>query len=82
VEAKVQGASQIAQDALHCDKVRLPGIMHMKVNLLDSIGDVGLVNIKYCWALMRLLNQVGSATGGPKVVETLAYVSTGVETGF
>jgi hypothetical protein len=41
VEAKVQGASQIAQDTLHHDEVRLPGIMHLKTNLLDSVGDVG-----------------------------------------
>jgi hypothetical protein len=41
VEAKVQGASQIAQDALHRGEVKLPGIMHMKTNLLDGVGDVG-----------------------------------------
>jgi hypothetical protein len=34
VEAEVQGASQIAQDALHRGEVRLPGIVHMKANLL------------------------------------------------
>jgi hypothetical protein len=41
VEAKVQGASQIAQDVLHRGEVRLPGIMHMKANLLDGVGDIG-----------------------------------------
>jgi hypothetical protein len=40
-EAEVQGASQIAQDALHRSEVRLPGNMHMKSNLLDDVGDVG-----------------------------------------
>jgi hypothetical protein len=40
VEAEVQGASQIAQDALHRGEVRLPGIVHMKANLLYNIGDV------------------------------------------
>jgi hypothetical protein len=41
VEAEVQGASQIAQDALHRGEVRLLRIMHMKANLLDDICDVG-----------------------------------------
>jgi hypothetical protein len=41
VEAEVQGASQIAQDTFHCGDVRLPGIMHMKANVLDGVGDVG-----------------------------------------
>jgi hypothetical protein len=40
VEAEVQGASQITQDVLHRGEVRLPEIMHMKANLLDSVGDV------------------------------------------
>jgi hypothetical protein len=40
VEAEVQGVSQIAQDVLHRGEVRLPGIMHMKTNLLDGICDV------------------------------------------
>jgi hypothetical protein len=40
VEAEVQGASQIAQDMLHHGEVSLPGIMHMKANLLDDVGDV------------------------------------------
>jgi hypothetical protein len=40
VEAEVQGASQIAQDALHRGEVRLPGIVHMKANLMYGIGDV------------------------------------------
>jgi hypothetical protein len=40
VEAEVQGASQIVQDVLHCSEVRLSGIMHMKANLLDEVGDV------------------------------------------
>jgi hypothetical protein len=42
VEAEVHEASQIAQDALHRVDVRLPRIMHMKANLLDDIGDVGV----------------------------------------
>jgi hypothetical protein len=41
VEAEVYGASQIAQDALHHGEVRLPGIVHMKANLLYGVGDVG-----------------------------------------
>jgi hypothetical protein len=40
VEAEDQGASQIAQDALHRGEVRLPGIVHMKANLMYGIGDV------------------------------------------
>jgi hypothetical protein len=40
VEAKVQGAAQIAQDALHRGEVRLLGIMQTKANLLDGIGGV------------------------------------------
>jgi hypothetical protein len=42
VEAEVQGPSQIAQDALHRGDVRFLGIMHMKANLLDGVGDVGV----------------------------------------
>jgi hypothetical protein len=42
----------------------------------------GQVNIKYWRAPMRLLKWVGSATGDTDSVETLAYVSTGVKTGF
>jgi hypothetical protein len=45
VEAEVQGASQIAQDALHRWEVR--GIMHMKANLLNGVGDVGAGEIRY-----------------------------------
>jgi hypothetical protein len=41
VDAEVQGALQIAQDAFHCGEVRLTGIMHMKANLLDGVDDVG-----------------------------------------
>jgi hypothetical protein len=41
VEAEVHGASQIVQDALHRGDVRLPRIMHMEVDLLGGIGDVG-----------------------------------------
>jgi hypothetical protein len=40
VEVEVQGASQIAQEALYRDEVRLPGIMHVKEDLLDDVGDV------------------------------------------
>jgi hypothetical protein len=36
----VQGASQIAQYALHRGEVRLSGIVHMKANLLYGVGDV------------------------------------------
>jgi hypothetical protein len=42
VEVKVHEASQIAQDTLDHIKVRIPGIMHMKANLLDGVGDVGV----------------------------------------
>jgi hypothetical protein len=42
VEAEVQGASQIAQDVFHHIEVRLPKIMHMKANLLDGVGDIGV----------------------------------------
>jgi hypothetical protein len=40
VEAEVQGASWIAQDVLQCGEVRVPGIMHLEVDLLDGGGDV------------------------------------------
>lgn len=39
-EAEVQGAPQIAQDALHRGEVGLPWVMHMKADLLDGVGDV------------------------------------------
>jgi hypothetical protein len=41
VEGEVQGASQIAQDALYHSEVRLLGIMHMEADLLNCVGDVG-----------------------------------------
>jgi hypothetical protein len=41
VEVEIQGASQIVHDVLHRGEVRLPEIMHMEVDLLDSVGDVG-----------------------------------------
>jgi hypothetical protein len=56
VEAKVQRASQIAQDVLHCSEVRLPRIMHMKTNLLDTVGDIKRVNVRYWRAPVKLLN--------------------------
>jgi hypothetical protein len=56
VEAKVQRASQIAQDVLHRSEVILPRIMHMKTNLLDSVGDIKRVNIRYWRAPVKLLN--------------------------
>jgi hypothetical protein len=56
VEAEDQGASQIAQDALHRGEVRLPGIMHVKTNLLDDVGDVGTGEHQYWRAPVRLLN--------------------------
>jgi hypothetical protein len=40
----------------------------------------GWVNVRYWRAPARLLNYVGSATVVPEVAETLACVSTGVET--
>jgi hypothetical protein len=42
VEVEVHEASQIAQDTLDHIKVRIPEIMHMKANLLDGVGDVGV----------------------------------------
>jgi hypothetical protein len=56
VEAEDQGASQIAQDTLHRGEVRLPGIMHVKTNLLDDVGDVGTGEHQYWRAPVRLLN--------------------------
>jgi hypothetical protein len=40
VEAEIQGASWIAQDMLQRGEVRVPGIMHVEVDLLDGGGDV------------------------------------------
>lgn len=37
----MEGATDITQDALQGCKVRLSRIVHMKVDLLDCIGEVG-----------------------------------------
>jgi hypothetical protein len=44
------------QDALHRGEVRLPRIMYIETDLLDGVGDVGAVNIKYWRTPTRLLN--------------------------
>jgi hypothetical protein len=56
--------------------------MHVKADLLDDVGDVGAVNVRYWRALVRLLKWVGSAIGGLDSAEIVAYVSTGVKTGL
>uniref|UniRef100_A0A0A9C880 Uncharacterized protein n=1 Tax=Arundo donax TaxID=35708 RepID=A0A0A9C880_ARUDO len=38
----MQGAADVAQNALKGGKMRLSGIMHMKADLLDRIGDIRL----------------------------------------
>jgi hypothetical protein len=46
----------IAQDVLHHGEVRLSGIVHMEVDLLDGIGDVRADERRYWMTPMRLLN--------------------------
>jgi hypothetical protein len=41
VEVELQGASQIAQDALHHGEVRLLRIEHMEADLPDGVCNVG-----------------------------------------
>jgi hypothetical protein len=39
-KAVVERAPEVAEEALESREVRLPGIMHMKTDLLNCIGDV------------------------------------------
>jgi hypothetical protein len=39
-EAVVDRALEVAEEALESSEVRLPGIMHVKTDLLNCIGDV------------------------------------------
>jgi hypothetical protein len=39
-EAVVDRAAEVAEEALESSEVRLPGIMHVKTDLLNCIGDV------------------------------------------
>jgi hypothetical protein len=44
----VDRAAEVAEEALESSEVRLSGIMHVKTDLLNCIGDVsGRVKVRY-----------------------------------
>jgi hypothetical protein len=40
MEAMLEGALEVAEDALHNNEVGLTGVVHVKAHLLDHVGDV------------------------------------------
>ena len=39
-QAEANNATDVAEETLQCSKVRLPGIMHVKTDLLNGIGEI------------------------------------------
>ena len=39
-QAEANSATDVAEETLQCSKVRLPGIMHVKTDLLNGIGEI------------------------------------------
>jgi len=39
-QAESNSATDVAEETLQCSKVRLPGIMHVKTDLLNGIGEI------------------------------------------
>jgi len=39
-QAEANKATDVAEETLQCSKVRLPGIMHVKTDLLNGIGEI------------------------------------------
>jgi hypothetical protein len=54
-ETKVGSALHIAKDAFDELEVGVSWIMHEEANLLDGVGEVGRVRVRYWRALARLL---------------------------
>jgi hypothetical protein len=43
----VKGATEVAKNPLHGGEVQLPYGMHVKAHLLDNVGNVGRVKMRY-----------------------------------
>ena len=39
-QAEANSATDVAEKTLQCSEVRLPGIMHVKTELLNGIGEI------------------------------------------
>ena len=39
-QAEANSATAVVEEMLQCSKVRLPGIMHVKTDLLNGIGEI------------------------------------------
>ena len=39
-QTEASSATDVAEETLQCSKVRLPGIMHVKTDLLNGIGEI------------------------------------------
>jgi hypothetical protein len=53
-QAVVEGALEVPKDALHSREMGLTRVMHVEAHLLDRIGNVGLVKVRYWRAPARL----------------------------
>jgi hypothetical protein len=76
-DPEVKGATQVPQDPLHRDEVRLQRVVHVEADLLDDVGDVwpSEDEVLQCPGKASVAGQIGYR--GP-VVETLPCVSTRV----
>jgi hypothetical protein len=69
---------EIPKDTLDGRKVMLAWIMHVKAYLLNDVGDVERMKMRYYSAPMRFLYYVGSAARGRVEAVRLGEVLSGV----
>jgi len=78
----VNRATEVAEEPLQSSEEWLPGIMHVETDLLNGIGDVWpgegkvLQGISQTPVVCRITNR------GPSSLDSLPWVSTGVEQGL
>jgi hypothetical protein len=71
-KTEIEGATKVAKNPLNSGEARLPRIMHMKAHVLNTIGDIWRVKVRYSRAPAKLLKAVGSSIGAPSIEEILA----------
>ena len=72
---QTKSALNIANKALVRSQMRQARIMHVETDLLNCVGNISLVKVKYCKAPARLQNSVASATGAPSAAAIFGLVS-------
>jgi hypothetical protein len=75
-EPEVDGATQVPQDALHRDEVRLPRVVHVKAHLLDGVSDLRPGEDEVLQGPNKAAVASRISDRGP-AAETLPCVSTG-----